>query len=94
MKQQSLNLGASAGVYRIDLGHDLASADDREVFSSVLDRIEDVGEVSGSVGGAHLRHGIRLSDSRDHNVNAITQQDHVDDPPWQTPNRHWSRKVS
>jgi hypothetical protein len=33
------------------------------VFPSVLDGIEDVGEVPGRVGGAHFRHAIRLSDT-------------------------------
>jgi integrase/recombinase XerD len=56
---------------RIQLGHDFASAHDREVLAPVLDGIEDVGEVPCCVGRTHLRHRIRLSDIRRHNVHSV-----------------------
>jgi len=62
-EQQGFDLVAPAAVHRVELGDHLASADNREVLASVLDRVEDVGEVSGGVGSAHFRHEIRLSDS-------------------------------
>jgi len=78
-KQQGLDLVASAAVHRVELGDHLASADDREVFASVFDRVEDVGEVSCGVGGAHLGHRIRLSDSGVHNVVKIGQRGRRDE---------------
>ena len=56
---------------RIELGHDPAPAHDREVLASVLYRIEDVGEVPCCLGRTHFRHGIRLSDTRAHNVRQV-----------------------
>lgn len=59
-------------MHRVELRDHLASADDRVVLTSVLDRVEEVGEVSGGVDGAHLGHRIRLSDSGVDNVAART----------------------
>ena len=75
-KQQGLDLVASAAVHWVELGDHLASADDREVLAPVFDRVEDVGEVSCSVGGAHLGHEIRLSDSGVDNDIEIGQRCH------------------
>jgi len=61
--QQGLDFGASAGMHRIELGHDLAPAHDREVLTSVLYCIEDVGEVPCRIGSTHIRHEIILSDT-------------------------------
>jgi hypothetical protein len=60
--QQSLDVCAFAGADGVELRDDLASAHDREVLTSVLYGVEDVGEVPGCIGSAHLRHEIRLSD--------------------------------
>jgi hypothetical protein len=60
--QERLDLGSPARLHGVELGHDLAAAHDREVLAAVLDGVEEAGEVPGRVGGAHLRHAIRLSD--------------------------------
>lgn len=61
--QQGLDFGAPARVHGIELSNHLPPAHDREVLASMLDCVEDVGEVSGRVGRAYLGHAIRLSDS-------------------------------
>jgi hypothetical protein len=61
--QYGVDFGACAWIDGIELGHDLASAHDRETLASMLYGIEDVREVPRCVGRAHLRHGIRLSDT-------------------------------
>jgi hypothetical protein len=60
--EQGLDIGAPTGADRVELGDDLAPADDSKALASVLDRVEEVGEVPRGVGRAHLRHAIRLSD--------------------------------
>jgi hypothetical protein len=60
--EQAFDVGASAGADRLELGHDLSPTDDREVLAAMFYGVEDVGEVSGCVGGTNFRHRIRLSD--------------------------------
>ena len=68
--QERLDLGALACFHGVELGYDLAATHDPEVLAAVLDGVEEVGEVPGCVGSAHLRHEIRLSDSTAQNVDA------------------------
>src|SRR5690606_2650007 len=44
---------------RLELSDGPAAAHDREVLAAVLHRIEEIGEVAGRLGGAHVRHEIR-----------------------------------
>ena len=61
-EQQGFDLVTSGPVHWVEVGNRLASADDREVLASVLNRVKNVGEVAGRLGGAYFRHKIRLSD--------------------------------
>lgn len=45
------------------MGDNLSTTDDGETFTSVFNRVEEVGEVPCCVGRAHLGHPIRLSES-------------------------------
>ena len=60
--EQRLRIGAQPRSGRLEAGNRLSPPHDGEVLASVLDRVEDVGEVSGCFGRAHLGHEIRLSD--------------------------------
>src|SRR5690349_15621809 len=62
--QDALHRASRPTANRLELGDGPASPDDREPFPPVLDGVEKVGEVAGSVGRAHLGHEIRLSDRR------------------------------
>ena len=61
--QQGFRIGPQPGSGRLEVGDGLSAPDDGEVLASVLDRVEDVGEVSGCFGRTHFWHEIRLSDS-------------------------------
>src|SRR5438552_1218654 len=69
--QHGLDIDSFAGVDWVELSDDLASSDDGEVFAAVFHCVEDVGKVPGCVGGAHLRHAIRLSDRGTANARAL-----------------------
>jgi len=60
--QQGLRIGAEPRSGRLKVGDGLSATDDGEMLAPMLDRVEDVGEVPGSVGRTYFRHKIRLSD--------------------------------
>ena len=60
--EQLFHVDAPSCVDWLELGDSLAPAHDGEVFAAVLDGIEQISKVAGSVGGADLGHMIRLSD--------------------------------
>jgi hypothetical protein len=60
--EQRLRIGSKPGFGRLEVGDGLSTPDHGEMLASVLDRIEEVGEVSGCFGRTYLRHAIRLSD--------------------------------
>lgn len=60
--QQGFHIGSQPASGRLEVSDGLSAPDDREVLASMLDRVEDVGEVPGGVGRTYLRHRIRLSD--------------------------------
>jgi hypothetical protein len=61
--EEGPHIGAPAQSDRLEVSNDLASPDDGEVLPTVLDGVEEIGEVAGCVSGADLGHEIRLSDS-------------------------------
>jgi hypothetical protein len=62
--EQCLDVSTFAGADGVELGDDFPSTDDREVLTSVLYGVEDVGEVPSRVSSANLWDAIRLSDHR------------------------------
>jgi hypothetical protein len=63
--QCRLDIGASAVGDGLQAGDRPPSAQDRVLLAPVLDGVEEIGEVAGSVGRGHLWHKIRLSDQLD-----------------------------
>ncbi len=59
--EEGPHLGAPPPTDRLEVSNDLASPDDGEVLPTVLDGVEEIGEVAGCVRGADLWHEIRLS---------------------------------
>ncbi len=57
--EEGPHLGAPPPTDRLEVSDDLASPDDGEVLPTVLDGVEEIGEVAGCVSGADLWH-IRL----------------------------------
>ena len=62
--KQSLQLGAGRHVDRLELGDHSATANDPIPLAAMLHAIEEVGEAPRGLRSAHVRHPIRLSDSR------------------------------
>ncbi len=60
--EQGPHVRAPPQTDRLEVSDDLASPDDGEVLPTVLDGIEEIGEVAGCVSGADFWHVIRLSD--------------------------------
>ncbi len=56
--EEGPHLGAPAQTDRLEVSNDLASPDDGEVLPTVLDGVEEIGEVAGCVSGADLWHEI------------------------------------
>lgn len=60
--EHGLDVDASAIIGWLEMCHDLALPDDRKALVTVLDRIEQVGEVAGCINRAYFGHVIRLCD--------------------------------
>ncbi len=48
----------------LDMGYCLPTTDDRVALTMVFHSVEQIGEVSGSIGSGDIWHDIRLSDSK------------------------------
>jgi hypothetical protein len=60
--KESLHVCASAAGRWLEVGNRLASADDSEVFATMLNRIEKIRKVPSGIRRSDLSHEIRLSD--------------------------------
>ena len=61
--QQRPDVGATSAGYRFELCDRLAATHDGVVLTAVFDTVEEIGELTSSVGSSDIRHAIRLSDS-------------------------------
>ncbi|MDQ1358896.1 MAG: hypothetical protein QOG44_3269 [Acidimicrobiaceae bacterium] len=57
--KHGLDVTARASADRVEPGDDFAPPYDRESLASMLNSVEDVGEVPGCIGRADLSHEIR-----------------------------------
>src|SRR5947208_6547383 len=60
--QHCFHVGSSARAQWVDLGHGATPSHHDVSLSIVLDGVEEIGEVSRSIGSGNFRHRIRLSD--------------------------------
>lgn len=71
--EQRHHVRAAPRLHGLELADRPSSPHHREGLAPVLDRIEDLGEVAGCLGGTHLVHRIRSSDLRSPMTNGYAE---------------------